>query len=316
MLLCFLLCLLVQYTIAVSQCPFRAANDTFISLDKHLNNKGASGTGSNLDGTGVYFTCPLKDSVTIGTVKFQLSQHETLDNTICLGQVIPLPNRHLGALYLLGSVNHGPITTNIVVVYNDGSQSTTVVSIPDWQVRHASQITRLDVFACRISNGFDGTLLSIPLVLNPAKVASHLILPNTNPIGSFKPSLHLFAITATHITQGGVKVISAKGTARWWENRPYQIVAVKLQNTSPYWVRDLSVFIEGSLLKTKYHGVVRRLAPGHIVTVDVAILTVRKKIEPTQILVEVINTNGKAMAEPATFNKVEIGLQDFEATPE
>lgn len=315
MLFYFLLLLLVQYAIAVSQCPFRSTNDTFISLDKLLNNKGASGTGSNFDGTGVYFTCPLKGSVTVGTVKFKLSQHETFDNTICLGQVIPLSNRNLGAIYVLASVNHGPITTNIVVVYSDGSQSTTVLSLPDWQVRHAKQITRLDISPCRISNGFDGTLVSIPLVLNPVKSISHLLLPHTNSIGSFRPALHIFGITTAHVTHG-VKVISAKGTGRWWENRPYQIIAVKIQNTSPSWVRDLSVFIEGSLLKTKYHGTIKRLAPGHVVIVDVAILTVRRKMEPTQILVEVINTNGKAMAEPATIDRVEIGLQDYEATPE
>ncbi|KAG2198821.1 hypothetical protein INT47_000737 [Mucor saturninus] len=317
MLRYFVWCLIVQFTVsALTQCPFRTTDHTFISLNKHLNNRGASGTGSNLDGTGVYFTCPLKSSVTVGTVKYELPQHETQDNTVCLGQVIPLPNRHLGALSLLVSVNHGPITTNMVIIYNDGSQTSTSLSLPDWQVRHASQITRLDTLPCRISNGFEGTLMSIPLVIDPTKVASHLILPYTNPIGSFRPALHLFAITATHVTPSGVNIISAKGTRRWWENKPYQIVAVKVQNTSPYWVRDLSIFIEGSLLKTKYHGVVRRLAPGHIMTVDVAILTLRKKMEPTQILVEVINTNGKPMAVPATIDHVEIGLEDYAPTPE
>jgi hypothetical protein len=296
-------------------------NNIHINLDKYLNNEGASGYGSNFDGAGTYFRCPTLSSntVSMGTIDFKLSTNDGYDNAVCLGQTITVPNTNFGAIYLLGSVSHGPITTNINIIYQDGTQSTTVLNIPDWQIQHAQQIERFDILPCRLSNGVVATLASIPLLVDPAKPVSHLILPYTSQVGWFQPALHIFGITAVPASSSAVKIISAKGKRRWWENstrRQYQMVAVKIHNTSPNWVSDLSVFIEGSLLKTKYHGNIKRLAPGHVVMVDVAILTIRKRTELTQVLVEVVDSSGNRMAESATIDNVEIGLEDYDTSLE
>lgn len=314
----------MHYVLAATQYTFNtkvSAAQSYIDLDGYLNNKGVSGEGSDFDGAGNYFTCPLlsKDTaISFGGIGFQLSEdnNQHYDNVISLGQIITLPKQQLGGIYMLTSVSHGPITANVVVVYQDGTTTTTVINIPDWQVRHSTQIERIDILPCRISNGFTASLASTPLLLDPSKTVSHLVLPYTNPHGSFKPVLHVFGITTVAMSEG-VKVISAKGTRRWSEDRgEYQIITVRVHNTSPNWASDLSVFIEGALLKTKYHGNIKRLAPGHILTVDVAILTLRKKREPTDIYVEVLNPMGRSVSAPITIKDVEVGLEDYETTAE
>lgn len=290
-------------------------NLTYINLRPFLNNKGAS----DFDGAGNYFKCSLlENTITMGGISYKPSTHNNYDNIVSLGQIITLPKETYGGIYLLGAINHGPITADIIIVYEDGSETTTVLNIPDWQVRHSQQIERLDVLPCRINNGFIASLASIPLLVDPSKPVSYLVLPYTHPIGSFQPSLHIFGMTAIPAKEKGIHVISAKGTRRWWESsqREYQIITVKVHNTSPNWVSDLSIFIEGSLLKTKYHGNIKRLAPGHIMTIDVAILTLRKKREPTQILIEVVDVHGKEAAHATVVENVEIGLEDFQATQE
>lgn len=277
-------------------------------MDKYLNNKGASGPGSNFDGTGTYFKC--STDYKIGTLDFKYTDHKDFDNIVSLGQMIPLPNEHFGAIYLLGSVNHGPITTNIAIFYQDGTQTMTSLNIPDWQVQHIDQITRLDLYRCSTNAGYAATMFSIPLLTDATKPVSHLILPYTNPIGSYQPSLHLFGITAIP-SKKTIKIISVIGTTRWWEKSLYQIITVSIHNTSPDWIHDTSIFIKGTLLKTKYHGYIKRLAPGHKVTVDVVILNLRKKREKVQVLVQVVNSFGEDIIDPIEIDQVEIGLDDY-----
>ncbi|KAL0575735.1 hypothetical protein ABG067_009004, partial [Albugo candida] len=149
----------------------------------------------------------------MGGIHYQLSFNHNNDNVVSLGQIISLPQETFGAIYILGAVNHGPITTTIVIVYKDGSETTTVLNIPDWQVRHAQQIERLDILPCHLNNGFTASLVSIPLLVDPTKQVAHLVLPYTSRIGSFQPSLHLFGITALPVNNQ-VHIVSAKGTRR------------------------------------------------------------------------------------------------------
>lgn len=300
------------------QHPFHSSqqkNDTiFIDLSKYLNNKGASGHGSNFDGTGAYFKHPIPSS--IGTISFQLppAENPSLDNIVSLSQTIPLPSLSLGGIYLLCAVNHGPLVANLVIVYQDGSHTTTTLNLPDWQVQHTHQITRLDLISHPLNTNYNGTLLSVPLLLDPSKPVSHLSLPYTNPIGSFRPSLHIFAITAL-TTTSNIKIISVKGTTRWYQDKPsYQIISVDLHNTSPHWLLSTSILIYGALLKTKHEGRLNRLAPGHKATIEVVIYTLRKTREPTDILIELLNTNRNLIMEPVQIPHVEIGL-DLEFNP-
>lgn len=307
---------------------------TYINLDLYANNQGATGPGSNFDGTGNYFDCPLLQNttkrITVGNINFHqtVSSHHTYDNIMCRGQTLALQNKPYGAVYLLAGVNHGPITTDIIIVYQDGSQSTATLNLPDWQVSYTKQIHRLDHADCKLNNGIQGTLLLVPLLVDPSKNVSRIVLPYHNPLGWFTPALHIFSMTGLSVTNG-VTVIHAKGTHRWWEGQQhltrkrrqqqlipdpkttlYQIVTVRLHNTSPIWMENLRVFVKGQLINTQYHGIVKRLAPGHVINVDVAIRTIRKGRAATQIEIKVLDAFGKTASETTAIDNVEIGLLD------
>lgn len=310
------LILFVQYTLAV-QYTFDASNDTFINLRNHLNNKGTSGPGSNFDGTGSYFMCDNnKEEITVGTINYQLASQPKFDNVVSLGQIIPLPAHQVGGMYLLGAVNHGPLTADLVLVYADGSQTVTTLNVPDWQVKHTDQIARLAIHSCPLNTGYHGHLFSVPLLVDPALPLSHLLLPYTNPIGSFRPSLHIFSISTLPLA-ADLKVVAAKGTTEWVsESKQYQIITVTVQNTSPAWISNAYVYVTASLLKTKYRGHIKRLAPGHHVTVQVAVSTIQKKRESRRVSVEVEDAEGTSLCEPTVMEQVEIGLEDYKDTPE
>lgn len=311
-MICLYLILLIHYTLAI-QYNFDTSNDTFINLNNYLNNKGSSGPGSNFDGTGSYFMCTNK-YITVGTINYQLTSQK-FDNVISLGQIIPLPSQKVGGMYLLGSVNHGPLTSSIVIVYQDGSQTTTTLNIPDWQVKHKDQMSRLHIHSCPLNTGYLGHLFSVPLLVNPNLHLSHLLLPYTHPIGTFLPSLHIFSIATLPITN--IKVVAVKGTREWVsESKLYQIISVTIHNTSPDWVNDIYVSLTASLLKTKYRGYMKSLAPGHHVTVQVAVLSLQKVREFRQVLVEVEDEHGSSLSEPTEIDQVEIGLEDYKDTPE
>jgi hypothetical protein len=160
-----------------------------------------------------------------------------------------------------------------------------------------------------------------PVLIDPSKNASRIVLPYNNPLGWYTPALHIFAITALSVTRG-VTVIHAKGTHRWWEGqqqhqlaldgtkRLFQIVTVRIHNTSPDWMENMSVFVKGALVNTQYHGIIKRLSPGHVTNVDVAIRTIRKGRSAIKIEVEVVDALGKAVSEATEIDNVEIGLLD------
>ncbi|CEP15883.1 hypothetical protein [Parasitella parasitica] len=298
------------------------ARDDYINLDMFLNNRGAQGPGSDFDGAGNYFSCPAlsstRASLSVGNVRYKLDvSRNQQDNMMSRGQIITLPNRPYAGLYLLASVNHGPITTDVTLIYQDGSRSTTTLELPDWQVRYTDQIHRIDHRPCRLHNGAAALLMSAPLLADPAKNASHLVFPDANgPLGSFTPALHVFAMTgiAPSSSSSGLRVVSAKGTRRWWEKarNEYPIVTVRVQNTGLEWVRDASVFVKGDLFRTQYHGHIRRLAPGHVMDVDVGIHTVRRGRVSTLATVRIFDSLGNEMMEALALDNVAIGIEDYE----
>lgn len=307
--------LTVLITLCLIQC-IQAESD-FINLDLFMNNKGAKGPGSDFDGAGSYFNCPLLSysSIKVGSIEYQLNQSSSQDNMMSRGQIITLPNRPYGTMYLLASVNHGPITADITLVYQDGSKSTTSLNLPDWQVRHTDQIHRIDHISCPLNNGASAILMSVPLLADANKNVSHILFPYNNPLGSFTAALHIFAMTGiTPTAKSGPQVISAKGSRRWWENTrlEYPIVTVRVQNMGLDWVKDASVFIKGPLFKTQYHGHIKRLAPGHIMNVDVGIHTVRKGRVSTSVVIQIFDAYGRELAEPTALDHVEIGIEEYQ----
>ncbi|KAF1796938.1 alpha-L-fucosidase-domain-containing protein [Mucor lusitanicus] len=303
-------------TLCLIQCV-QTEND-YISLDLFLNNKGAQGPGSDFDGAGTYFKCPMLSSsptVQVGSIRYQLSQNSSHDNMMSRGQIITLANKPYSSLYLLASVNHGPITADITLVYQDGTKATTTLNLPDWQVRHTDQIHRLDHIPCQLNTGASAILISAPLLADPAKNVSHILFPYNNPLGSFTAALHAFAMTGiTAKAENGLAVISAKGSRRWWENtqHEYPIVTVRVQNTGLDWVKDASVFVKGPLFRTQYHGHVKRLAPGHIMNVDVGIHTVRKGRVSTKVIIQLFDASGNELDAPTTLDDVAIGIEQYQ----
>lgn len=297
------------------------AENEYINLDLFVNNKGAKGPGSDFDGAGSYFNCPLlsSSSLNVGNIKYKLNHDNEHDNMMSRGQIITLPNKSFGAIYLLGSVNHGPITTEITLVYQDGSKSITTLNLPDWQVRYTDQIHRIDHIPCPLNNGASAILMSVPLLADPSKNVSHILFPYNDPLGYYTPALHVFAMTgitsSNSKNNSGLQVVSAKGSRRWWENnrqKEYPIVTIRVQNTGIEWIKDASILIKGPLFKTQYHGHIKRLAPGHIMNVDVGIHTVRKGRVSTKVIIKVFNASGSEIIEPVGLENVEIGIEDYQ----
>ncbi|KAI8378536.1 alpha-L-fucosidase-domain-containing protein [Blakeslea trispora] len=291
-----------------------------VRLESFFNNKGGSGPGSNLDGAEHYFDCPAfkLSTLSIGNIDFSLSTGKEYDNIVSQAQIIPLNTSYLGAIYLLSTVNHGPLTSDIIVVYQDGTYSTTTLNLPDWQVSHAQQIHRLDHLTCSLGHGVNGYLFLTPVFVDPAKKASHIRLPLTNSIGSFSPALHIFGITTISAKASGLSVIAAKGTQRWRQShdgkRSYQIITVRVHNTSPDWIQDANVHITGALMRTHYFGNIAQLAPGHVLNIDVAISTLKKQRGKQEILVDVVDASGNPLALSTAFKEIEVGLEDYEPT--
>ncbi|KAI8335348.1 alpha-L-fucosidase-domain-containing protein [Chlamydoabsidia padenii] len=226
-------------------------------------------------------TCPELTSSNrfqIGNVPFQLiPQDHPHNEATASGQVITLPKQPLGALYLLVAVNHGPVTsTHLAITYQDGSISSTIIDVPDWQISQPKDIQRLDHVSCQTNRaGVNGTLFLVPLFVDPAKTVSHLTLPYTYPVGSFAPTLHTLAITA--YPAQGVHVISLSPTEHGSE---FEYVRVRLHNTSPYFLSQLKVSIapddddgekENNVFYTVHDGMMHRLGPGQIAVVRVPI---------------------------------------------
>lgn len=310
------LVLIALITLCLAQCV--QTESDFISLDLFMNNKGARGPGSDFDGAGTYFKCPLLSSLSIkmGSIEYQLSQNGSHDNMLSRGQIITLANRPYSTLYLLASVNHGPITADITLVYQDGSKSTTTLGLPDWQVGHTDQIHRMDHTPCLLNTGASAILMSVPVLADPSKNVSHILFPYNRPLGSFAAALHVFAMTGIRPSaKKGLQVISANGSRRWWENTQhgeYPIVTVRVQNMGLEWIKDASVFVKGPLFRTQFHGHVKRLAPGHTMHVDVGIHTVRKGRASTEVIVQLFDASGDELAEPTTLDNVAIGIEEYQ----
>ncbi|KAI8078705.1 alpha-L-fucosidase-domain-containing protein [Halteromyces radiatus] len=257
----------------------------FIDLTKVVNNRGFGIHDGNFDGLDQYFTCSIltqqQPSMYIGNIPFQpIHSSNKFNDATARGQVITLPKRTLGALYLLASASHGPVTTShLAVTYQDGSISSTILDIPDWQVAQPEHIHRLDRTSCQINTQVNGSLYLVPLYVDPAKTVSHLTLPYTYPVGSFAQTLHIFAITAFPAsTSHAVHIISATPTLQWIQQESSQWIKVRIHNISPYCLDNVIVEINSNNhgkqendIQTIRHGHLQRFASGQIAVVKVAV---------------------------------------------
>lgn len=271
----FLFIFFIAAAAASIQTVLEKTDDPFVYYDltKFVNNKGA-GEGGSLDRLGNHFVCdaviqrqPQQDVLDVGGMRFRLTRDtKGHDNARGQGQVITL-DRHLGGLYLLVSVSHGPLTTQVVVTHQDGQQVSTTLQLPDWQV---NQDTRHATMECRVSTGARGWLMAVPVYLDPSRPVSHLTLP-------YADNLHVFGLTGLVGTP--VKVTTIDGGR--------QLV---VHNTGPEWLRVHVRVSIGRLVETLQPGTVgRRLAPGMRRMVDgLRVRTLFRERKPRWVQVDVI----------------------------
>lgn len=232
-----------------------------IPLKQYLNNK-AFGAGGDVDHIGTAFTTK-KTTELPGNYTYSEFDNVEISNT---GKVISLGKvASLGALYVLASVSHGPLTIDASVIYDDNTQDTTTLSIPDWQDEHVNEMQRYKVIQYPLSNGRQGALFQIPIYTNPLKTPTELQFSSPN---NSKASLHLFTVTAYPVK--GVIVSDVKVTNEW-RNKKDQVLLVELHNTGTSWVRNATIHVTSDFVKTVKHGLAELIAPGHVHCVQVVI---------------------------------------------
>ncbi|KAI8331058.1 glycoside hydrolase superfamily [Chlamydoabsidia padenii] len=213
----------------------------------HLNlanqfNHRAFGDGANVDGFGQHYLSQHKEpqelSIGGGLITFanpipSRSGDTSFDNICIQGNdkphlVYEFSNSTppIGGLYLLISSSHGPVITNVKILYQDASLSVSRLVIPDWQQeKDLDQVEKWDGLTRPVSNSDTlGGIYSIPVYLDPARtvISIEITIPSqestlssprnnngaidlsaaTSPSlqrqqgDPFSPSIHLFAITA------------------------------------------------------------------------------------------------------------------------
>jgi hypothetical protein len=239
----------------------------FYSIDiaQWLNNK-AFGEAANFDD----FDNSFLGQLNLNLDKNMLIQHNTIyknnDNIKADGQKISLPKEPLGALYMLVSATHGPMTVPVDIVYTDGTRDTTTVSLPDWEDDQVHQMERYQVIQYLTNvEQRKGALFNVPIFINPSKIPTFIILPNRGK-NSYE-TMHVFSITAY---RGGVIVSSVQSTNEWL-NTNEQVVSVKIHNTQPVWIQNIGIQLESENIKTVKEGTLETLAPGHVHMVQVIV---------------------------------------------
>lgn len=249
-----------------------------IDINPWLDNKGFGST-ANFDDSGTYFDGSLDTSDLL--IKYN-TNHDTqiYDNIKSNGQMIALKYSPLGAIYMLVSTSHGPMTASVNITYTDGSQDSTVLSLPDWQDEFVNQMDRYQVltYATNIK-GRQASVFSAPIFVNPSKIPAYLILPLAS---NGYETMHVFAVTAYDSSNA---ITASVESTDEWINETDQVILVKIHNTSPFWIKDVTVNISSSNnVKTVKKGVLEAIAPGHAQMVQVI---VRKTQQQTQASVTV-----------------------------
>ncbi|KAG0185384.1 hypothetical protein DFQ28_009411 [Apophysomyces sp. BC1034] len=251
-----------------------------LDLRKVFNNQ-AFGEGGDFDGLGNYF---MRDNITNPSLLVPFDVQDTgLDNMVADGQEITLSNASLGAIYLLVSASHGPVTADVEVIYMDGIQTNTVLSLPDWQTSHLDQMDRADVLFSKACNGVSAALFSMPIFVDPLRRVQSIRFPNAK-------ELHVFAATMYQVQP--LQIISVRPTFRFQDGS--RIVTARIHNTSPDWIKGARLQMEGDYVITTEEGIVNCLAPGHVQLVDVAVQPLHQGTELANV--EIITENGQVLA--------------------
>jgi alpha-L-fucosidase len=214
-----------------------------------MNNKGF-GYNADFDHVGTTFTKQ--------TFKFLSNQFDNVEINH-KGKSIPLDtSMPLGALYVQVTASFGALSIDASVIYDDETQDTTTLSLPDWQDGHVHEMQRYKVVQYPLSNNNKGAIFHIPVYSNPEKTPTHLVFSRANNKKAF---LHLFSVIAYPV--GGVVVKDVQATHEW-RNKNDQVLLVKLHNTGNTWAQDVSVQVSSNNVDTVEQGHAALIAPGHV----------------------------------------------------
>ena len=259
-----------------------------VSVDiQSLLDHQAFGENANFDGFGGAF----EGSLDL-TNKQLLVQYTTYgmrqDNIVVDGQSIPLAKDLLGAIYMLVSATNGPLTVPVKVTYQDGSQDTSMLSLPDWKDDHVDHMDRFKVvsFPSNVEN-VSGALFSVPVYINSSKIPTSIKLPTLRR--ERNKQVHIFSVTAYRT---GKALVSSVETTGEWIDTDTQIIAVRVHNTSPHWIENVNVELTGENTKTTEKGSLEALAPGHHHTVQVIVQHTGEQLETTDVTVIYDAENG------------------------
>ncbi|KAG2210920.1 hypothetical protein INT47_000077, partial [Mucor saturninus] len=256
-----------------------------VNIAEYFDNK-AFGDNANFDDGGAFFPGAI-DTKARFLINYNTRQTQNYDNIKADGQKISLNFTELGALYMLVSASHGPYTDEVSVVYKDGTKTTTALSLPDWQDIFVNQMDRYQAIQFPTSiDGQQGALFSVPVFIDPTKVPDHLLLPTAHA-GSYE-TMHVFSVTAY---QTSTTMITSVQTTNEWVSQTDQILLVKIQNTSPIWIKDVKIQLDHPHVKTIKNGLIEAVAPGHIQTAQIIVQNMEQKndVNVTMTIIHVEN---------------------------
>lgn len=260
-----------------------------VNIEKWFDNK-AFGDNANFDDGGAFFLGTI-DTTNHFLVNYNTRQTQKYDNIKANGQAIPLNFTNLGAFYMLVSANNGPFTDDVSIVYKDGSKTTTTLSLPDWQDTFVNQMERYQSIQFPTSiNEQKGALFSVPIFVDPTKVPDHLLLPDAH-VGRYE-TMHVFSATAY---QSSITMITSVQATNEWVSQTDQIILVKIQNTSPFWIKDANIQIDHSHVKTIKKGLIEAVAPGHIQTTQVFVQNLEQEKDVNVTVTVTYIENGTSM---------------------
>lgn len=258
-----------------------------INIEKMFDNK-AFGNLANFDGGGAFFSGKIDTSQLL--INYNTRRDQLYDNIRANRQEIPLNFTQLGAIYMLVSASHGPLTNDVSIVYKDGTKDTTTLSLPDWQDKFVNHMDRYQAIQYPTSIvGQQGALFSVPVYVNPAKIPNHLLLPAH--ADGYK-TMHLFSVTAY---KSANIIITGVQSTNEWINHKDQIILVTVQNTGSLWIKDASVQINHVDVKTVKKGTVKAVAPGHIQTVQVIVQKFKQQKDVNMTVTVIYDENRTSM---------------------
>lgn len=227
-----------------------------------------------------------------GGINYEFPEYNAsgLDNVHALGQEIQLPKSKYLSVQILAAAQSGMASGTINATYADGSTSSSAILVPPWwsQFPPGGDLVFPYFLTSTSVNYNRSNIFQSVSWLDSSKELVSLTLPNvtggadsSQPGGaSIDTKLHIFALSMWPVGdvspgESRLQVQYARSTQKWMEgtNRT-QVYEVHLNNIGSAFVlrnNTVTVSVESPGLKTISPGIVKRLAPGDQVVVEIGV---------------------------------------------